>query len=78
MEMVGPFSLVSQVPGTLLMHPVYDTDSEREINKVVAEYAAALTKMKEKFPNTKVVVAGLPPCHPRMKFEPKPKTIMNL
>ena len=48
-------------------------DSEREINKVVAEYTVSLTKMKEKFPNTKVVVAGLPPHHPTNKIRTKTK-----
>ena len=65
-----PKTIISLVGGN-------DIDSEREI-EVVAEYAVALTNMKEKFPITKVVVAGLLPRHPGMKFEPKPKTIMNL
>ena len=50
-----------------------DIDSEREINEVVAEYVVAMTKMEEKFPNTKVVVAGLPPRHPTNKIRTKTK-----
>ena len=66
-----PKTIISLVGGN-------DIDSEREINEVVAEYAVVLTKMKEKFPNTKVVVAGLPPRHPMNEIRTKTKTIMNL
>ena len=50
-----------------------DIDSDIEIEKVVSEYSVTLTETKTKFPDVKLVVAGLPPRHHSNEMRTKTK-----
>jgi lysophospholipase L1-like esterase len=64
---IKPKTIITQVGGN-------DVDSSNaSVEDVVSEYAMALTQTKAKLPDTKLVVAGLPPRHHSTEIRTKVK-----
>ena len=62
-----PKTLITQVGGN-------DLDNETvTVDEVVSDYAVLITEAKTKFPNSKLVVAGIPPRHHSSEIQTKVK-----
>ena len=64
---IKPKIIISQIGGN-------DLDSEgATVDDTMANYVMALTETKVKFPETKLVIAGLPPRHKSLEIRTKVK-----